>query len=139
MTEELEQLLKNLKLRRILEIYDEQLRAADKDDISYSDFVTRLVRAQFQAQAGGRAGMAHPARQSARALDVGNVSLRATTGRESQTDPRFRGAGVHHQGGEYRAGRQDRCRQNRISVRSAAESAGERLSLPVHPRAGSIR
>ena len=28
MTEDLEQLLKNLKLRRILEIYDEQLRAA---------------------------------------------------------------------------------------------------------------
>ena len=53
MTEELEQLLKNLKMRRILEIYDEQLRAADKDDISYSDFVTRLVRAQFQAQQGG--------------------------------------------------------------------------------------
>ena len=45
MTEELEQLLKNLKLRRILEIYDEQLSAADKDDISYSDFVTRLIRA----------------------------------------------------------------------------------------------
>ena len=40
MTEELEQLLKNLKLRRILEIYDEQLRAADKDDISYSDLGT---------------------------------------------------------------------------------------------------
>ena len=50
MTEELEQLLKNLKLRRILEVYDEQLRAADKDDISYSDFVTRLVRVQFQAK-----------------------------------------------------------------------------------------
>jgi hypothetical protein len=50
MTEELEQLLKNLKLRRILEIYDEQLRAADKDDISCSDFLTRLVRAQRQAQ-----------------------------------------------------------------------------------------
>ena len=31
MTEELEQLLKNLRLRRMLEIYDEQLRAADKD------------------------------------------------------------------------------------------------------------
>ena len=44
MTEELEQLLKNLKMRRILEIYDEQLRAADKSDISYSEFVTRLVR-----------------------------------------------------------------------------------------------
>jgi hypothetical protein len=34
MTEELEQLLKNLKLRRILEIYDEQLRAADKGFLS---------------------------------------------------------------------------------------------------------
>ena len=56
MTEELEQLLKNLKLRRILEIYDEQLRAADKDDISYSDFVTRLVRAQFQAKQEGATG-----------------------------------------------------------------------------------
>ena len=53
MTEELEQLLKNLKLRRILEIYDEQLRAADKGDISYSDFVTRLVRAQWQAKQEG--------------------------------------------------------------------------------------
>jgi len=50
MTEELEQLLKNLKLRRILEIYDEQLRAAEKDDLSYSDFVARLVRAQWQAK-----------------------------------------------------------------------------------------
>src|SRR5881409_2323424 len=53
MTEELEQLLKNLKLRRILEIYDEQLRAADQDDISYSEFVTRLVRVQFQARQEG--------------------------------------------------------------------------------------
>jgi len=49
MTEELEQLLKNLRLRRVLEIYDEQLKAADKEDISYSEFVTRLVRAQWHA------------------------------------------------------------------------------------------
>ena len=53
MTEELEQLLKNLQLRRMLEIYDEQLRAADKDDISYTDFLTRLVRAQWQAKQEG--------------------------------------------------------------------------------------
>jgi DNA replication protein DnaC len=46
-------LLMNLKLRRMLEIYDEQLRAADKDDISYSEFVTRLVRAQNQARQEG--------------------------------------------------------------------------------------
>src|SRR5438270_4590439 len=53
MTEELERLLKNLMLLRILEIYAEQLRAADKEDISYSDFLTRLVRAQWQARQEG--------------------------------------------------------------------------------------
>ena len=34
MTEDLEQLLKNLKLRRMLSVYDEQLRAAEKSQIS---------------------------------------------------------------------------------------------------------
>src|SRR5579864_7236158 len=53
MTEELEQVLKNLRLRRILEIYDEQLKAADKEDISYSEFLTRLVRAQWHARQEG--------------------------------------------------------------------------------------
>jgi len=50
MTEELDQLLKNLKLKRMLEIYDEQLRAAEKEDVTYSEFVTRLVRAQWHAR-----------------------------------------------------------------------------------------
>jgi DNA replication protein DnaC len=53
MTEELEQLLKNLRLRRVLEIYDEQLRAAEKEDVTYSEFVTRLVRAQWYAKQEG--------------------------------------------------------------------------------------
>ena len=47
MTEELEQLLKNLKLRRMLSVYDEQLRAAEKADVSYSEFVAGLLRAQW--------------------------------------------------------------------------------------------
>jgi DNA replication protein DnaC len=46
-SEELEQLLKNLHLQRMLEIYDEQLRAAEKEDVSYSEFLTRLLRAQW--------------------------------------------------------------------------------------------
>src|SRR5437660_7675384 len=48
--EELEQLLKNLKLRRVLDIYDEQLRGAEKEDVSYTEFVTRLMRAQWHAR-----------------------------------------------------------------------------------------
>ena len=47
MTEELEQLLKNLKLRRMLKVYDEQLRAAEQADVSYSEFVAGLLRAQW--------------------------------------------------------------------------------------------
>ncbi len=50
MNEELDQLLKNLKLRTILDIYDEQLRSAEKEEVSYSEFVTRLMRAQWHAR-----------------------------------------------------------------------------------------
>ena len=53
MTEELEQLLKNLKLRRLLEIYDQQLRTAEKEETSYSEFVTRLLRAQWHTRQEG--------------------------------------------------------------------------------------
>ena len=45
--DELEQLLKNLHLHRILDILSEQLSAAEKEDISYSEFLTRLLRAQW--------------------------------------------------------------------------------------------
>ena len=47
LSDELEQLMKNLHLKRILEIYPEQLPAAEKDDVSYSEFLTRLLRAQW--------------------------------------------------------------------------------------------
>jgi|SRR5436853_263967 len=50
MTEELEQLLKNLKLGRILDIYDEQLRGAEKEEPSYSEFIVRLMRAQWHGR-----------------------------------------------------------------------------------------
>ncbi len=45
-SDELEQLLKNLHLNRILDIYGEQSSAAEKEDVSYSEFLTRLLRAQ---------------------------------------------------------------------------------------------
>ena len=47
MTEELEQLLKNLKLRRLLSVFDEQLHAAEKAQVSYSEFVAGLLRSQW--------------------------------------------------------------------------------------------
>jgi DNA replication protein DnaC len=50
MTEELEQLLKSLHLKRTLETYDEQLKAAEKEDIPYSDFLARLLRAEWHSR-----------------------------------------------------------------------------------------
>jgi DNA replication protein DnaC len=46
-TDEIEQLLRNLHLRKIAEILDEELRGADKKQISYQDFLVRLLRAQY--------------------------------------------------------------------------------------------
>jgi DNA replication protein DnaC len=50
MTEELEQLLRNLRLIKILEIYNDVLRQAEKEDPSYSEFCLRLLRPQWHAR-----------------------------------------------------------------------------------------
>jgi len=47
MKEELEQLLRNLRLSKMLEIVDAEIRKADKSEITYSEFLLRLVRAQW--------------------------------------------------------------------------------------------
>jgi DNA replication protein DnaC len=47
MNEEIEQLLKNLHLHRIAEIFDAELRRAEKAELSYSHFFARLLRAQW--------------------------------------------------------------------------------------------
>jgi len=53
MTDELEQLLKALRLRRVADILDDELASADKDERSYQDFLARLLRAQWHAQQEG--------------------------------------------------------------------------------------
>jgi DNA replication protein DnaC len=68
MTEELEQLLKNLKLKRMLNVYDEQLRAAEKADVSYSEFVAGLLRAQW-----------HDRQESALEWRIGRANLPPST------------------------------------------------------------
>ena len=50
MTEDLEQLMKNLRLNRSFETYAEQLRTAEKDQISYNDFLSRLLRAEWHSR-----------------------------------------------------------------------------------------
>ncbi len=50
MTEELEQLLRNLRLNRIAEILDDELEKATRDQTSYQNFLLRLIRPQWHAR-----------------------------------------------------------------------------------------
>lgn len=50
MTEELEQLLKNLRLNEIADTFDEKLRLANQDQPPYEDFLLGLVRPQWHAK-----------------------------------------------------------------------------------------
>ena len=77
MTDELEQLLKNLRLKRIREIYDEQLRAAEKEDPSYTEFFLRLLRPQCRQQAEGD-GLVQRQRQHAAWLLQGDLQRDGT-------------------------------------------------------------
>jgi len=50
MTDEIAQLLKVLRLGRIAEILDDELKAADKGDLAYQELLVRLLRAQWHRQ-----------------------------------------------------------------------------------------
>lgn len=47
MTDEIAQLLKSLHLKRIAELFDDELAYAGEHELSYQDFVARLLRAQW--------------------------------------------------------------------------------------------
>lgn len=53
MNDELEQLLRSLRLRKVAELFDDEVKRADKLDLSYQDFLARLLRAQWQANQEG--------------------------------------------------------------------------------------
>jgi DNA replication protein DnaC len=49
MKDDLEQLLKSLRLRKIAEIFDAEVKQAEKAELSYQELLARLLRAQWQA------------------------------------------------------------------------------------------
>ena len=50
MSEDIKQLLKNLRLRKMAEIIEAELEAARKNSPSYTDFLARLLRAEWLDQ-----------------------------------------------------------------------------------------
>jgi hypothetical protein len=131
MTEELEQLLKNLKLRRMLSVYDEQLRAAEKADVTYSEFVAGLLRAQW-----------HDRQESALEWRIHRANLPERWSLE--TFPWARQPGVNRK--QIRAFAEldfVAKHENLVFVgptgRAPVEGVAERLPLPVHSGTGSVR
>lgn len=50
MNDDIDQLLKNLKLRRLREIISDELERAEKKKPSYSEFIARVLREEYQHQ-----------------------------------------------------------------------------------------
>ncbi len=50
MNDDIDQLLQNLKLKKVREIYDEQLGKAEEQELSYSAFLASLLRPQWHAK-----------------------------------------------------------------------------------------
>lgn len=50
MTDDVAQLLKSLHLGRIAELFDDELAYAEENELSYQDFVARLLRAQWHSR-----------------------------------------------------------------------------------------
>ena len=139
MNEELEQLLKNLRLKRILEIYEEQLQAAEKQEVSYTEFFLRLARAQWHARQ--ETALEWRIRQAnlPERWSLDTFPFARQPGVNRQQIRAFAELEFVAQGGEHRLHRPDRSREDRTRLRTPAEGARERLPLPVRPRAGPVR
>src|SRR6266571_2742777 len=53
MTDEIDQLLKNLRLRRMAQIFDDEQAHAEKHQLSYGEFTARLLRAEWHQRQEG--------------------------------------------------------------------------------------
>jgi len=139
MTDEIEQLLRNLHLKKIAAIIDDELVHAEKHQLAYGAFLARLLRAQY-----------HHRQETALAWRIKQARLPEAWTIESF--PFKRQPGVNPK--QIRAladlefvtkaenlvfiGQNGR-RENRTRVRPPAEGDSERLSRALHPAAGSLR
>src|SRR6516225_2452506 len=114
-SEEIPQLLQNLRLYKMAATVESELAAARKSSPSYSDFLARLLRAEWLDQQQ-RKLQARIQRRLPRDLDSGVVPLQTTTWGFAPSDPGTGGTGVHPQGHQYRLYRSRRCGQDRTGL-----------------------
>jgi len=139
MSEELEQLLKNLRLRRVLEVFDEQLKAAEKEDVAYAEFLTRLVRAQWHARQEGALEWRIRRANLPERLSLETFPFARQPGVNRKQIRAFAELDFITKAGEYHPGRPNWRRQDGTILWPVAESSGEWLPLPIHQGPGPVR
>jgi len=79
MSEEIQQLIKNLRQRKKAEMVEGELAAPRETSPSYTDLLARLLRAERLDKKGKKITSTHQARSPARAVDFGVLPLQAAT------------------------------------------------------------
>src|SRR5947199_3392068 len=128
MNEEIPQLLKNLRLRKIAEMVEGELVAARKASPSYSELLALAASRGVARSTGEAAPSTRQSGQPAGGLDSGVLPLQAATRRFPPPNPRAGRTGVHPQGRQFGAHRQNGRGQNRISLGTITQGRREWLS-----------
>ena len=123
--DELEQLLINLRLKKIREILDRESSRATKKQSSYTEFLARLLREQYHYQQQN--AMEYRIRRAKLperwALETRDLPVQETTRGSAQNHPTVGRVGLRTPGRKHRIDRTDRCRQNRLGLGHLAQSA----------------
>src|SRR2546425_3296467 len=137
MTEEIEQLLRNLHLKKIAAIIDDELAHAEKHQLSYGAFLARTR--PVPSSAGDGPGLADQAGAAPRDVDDRVVSLQTAARRQRQADPRARRPPDCRQSREPRLHWPNGRAGNGARVGAPAQGDSERVPRALHPCARSLR
>jgi DNA replication protein DnaC len=139
MTEEIAQLLKVMHLRRMAEILDEELAAAEKEQRSYQDLLARLLRAQWHAQQEKALAWRIDRARLPERWTLETFPFKKQPGISQKQIRGFAELDFIGKAENIRAGGADRSRQDRHRIGLAVEGATEWLPGLVCPGAGPLR
>lgn len=139
MNEELEQLAKNLRLKRMAEMLPQEIAKAQKEDSSYAEFLLRLLRAQWHNRQETALAWRIKQARLPEQWTIESFPFKLPARRQPTRDHELGGARVHPAGREHRLHRAHGRRKDRTRLRAPVEGSAKRLPRPLHSSAGSLR
>jgi len=139
MTEEIQQLLKNLRLHKIAEIIEGELAAAGTTSPSYSDLLARLLRAEWLDQQERRLQSRFKHAHLPEQWTLESFPFKQQPGVSRRQIRELAELEFIPKAVNLVFIGPTGVRQNGTGVRALAEGFAERLSRAVHPRSGPVR